>query len=334
MKHVSVAALNAPPTYSVELGEYRPRYHWVRKLICKTSESVRTSLIALLFAGLFFPVLSRADSIPGKGSFPFFYYSTDMRPVTVDFAFWEYDKARRKWFSGTFVPQKGVREGPPEISVTIPRAYLTLATPYSQKAKSNIHKFAVLPDRIISPEIHIDLTYPDGYPYSVMLGNWDELKPDLTLKGLGKGVEAWSKNDQIRATVQSAVVSLVAEGNDSRLNLGKLESLPGYKPLPEYEGFRHFARASKEWFFDDGPDDIRAIECYPNPPSGGKIFYCSYYFALNLKLRVELKFIDFRLNGGREFVRERVRAFKKTMCPVFHCDEEALRAAEIKGKVK
>jgi len=91
------------------------------------------------------------------------------------------------------------------------------------------------------------------------------------------------------------------------------------------------ARASKEWFFDDGSDDIRAIECYPNLPSRGNIFYCSYYFALNSKLRVELKFIDFRLNGGREFARERVRAFKKAMCPVFHCDEEALRAATIKG---
>lgn len=257
-----------------------------------------------------------------------------MSPVTVDFAYWEYDKARQKWLSGTFVPQKGVREGPPEISVTIPRAYITLATPYSQKAKSNSHKFAVLPDRIVSPELHIDLTYPDGYPYTVMLENWDKLKPDPTLKGMGKGVESWSKKDQIRATVQSAVVSLVSEGNDSRLNLEKLESLPGYKPLPEYEGFRHFARASKEWFFDDGSDDIRAIECYPNPPSGGNIFYCSYYFALNSKLRVELEFIDFRQNGGREFVRERVRAFKNVMCPVFHCDEGALRAAKIEGKVE
>jgi hypothetical protein len=164
-----------------------------------------------------------------------------------------------------------------------------------------------------------------------MLGNWDKLKPDPTPEGLGKGVEAWSKKDQIRATVQSAVVSLISEGNDSRLNLEKLESLPGYESLPEYEGFRHFARASKEWFFDDGSDDIRAIECFPNLPSRGNIFYCSYYFALNSKLRVELKFIDFRLNGGREFARERVRAFKKAMCPVFHCDEEALRAATIKG---
>ena len=291
-------------------------------------------IVAVIFISMIFINSGFSDTVPGKGSFPFFYYSTDMSPVTVDFAYWEYDKARQKWLSGTFVPQKGVREGPPEISVTIPRAYLTLATPYSQEAKSSIHKFAVLPDRIISPEIHVDLTYPDGYPYSVMLGNWDKLKPDPTLKGLGKGVEAWSKKDQIRATVQSALVSLVSEGNDSRLNLEKLESLPGYKPLPEYEGFRHFARASKEWFFDDGSDDIRAIECYPNPPNRGNIFYCNYYFALNSKLRVELKFIDFRLNGGREFVRERVRAFKKAMCPVFHCDEEALRAAKIEGKVK
>ncbi len=334
MKHVPVSAMNATLTYTNEIGKHGSRNNWVGKLIRKSSALAGASMTTLLFVGLFLPVSPRADSIPGKGSFPFFYYSTDMSPVTVDFAYWEYDKTEEKWISGPFVPQKGVREGSPEISVTIPRAYITLATPYSQKAKSNIHKFAVLPDRIVSPEIHIDLTYPDGYPYTVMLENWDKLKPDPALKSMGKGVESWSKRDQIRATVQSAVVSLVSEGNNSRLNLEKLESLPGYKPLPEYEGLRHFRRASKEWFFDNGPDDIRAIECYPNPPTRGNIFYCNYYFALNSKLRVELKFIDFRLNGGREFVRERVRAFKKVMCPVFHCDEGALRAAKIEGKVE
>jgi hypothetical protein len=298
MKHIPVAAFKLKlSAYPVDVGNPKPRHHGLWNLARKTSKPVAISLAALLFTGLFLPVSSKADSIPGKGSVPFFYYSTDMSPVTVDFAYWEYDKARQKWLSGTFVPHKGVREGPPEISVTIPRAYLTLATPYSQKARSNIHKFAVLPDRITSPEIHVDLTYPDGHPYTVMLGNWDKLKPDPTPEGLGKGVEAWSKKDQIRATVQSAVVSLISEGNDSRLNLEKLESLPGYESLPEYEGFRHFARASKEWFFDDGSDDIRAIECYPNLPSRGNIFYCSYYFALNSKLRVELKSIDFRLGS-------------------------------------
>jgi hypothetical protein len=223
----------------------------------------------------------------------------------------------------------------PIARVMIPRAYVSIVDSYSQNANHPALRYDVLPDRILSPALTLTLTYPEGLPHSVVYETWPQHKPDFSLPGMGVGVADWQGSDkQMRAMLIKAFVRVLDE------DVRKFEFyLKPDKFMPkagEYEGFSYHSRPSvyRQYYFGDGPDEIRRISCTATVEKSRPNHFCQYYLPLNSKIHAELTVLDFRFHSGREFARERIRLFKKVMCPVFQCDEKALKTAEIRGSAK
>lgn len=295
--------------------------------------SLQSALALTLCSGASFSTW--ADTVPGSYSAPWAYYSTDMSPVEVNFANFKFDSIEGRYRTGHLDPvTKEFVEGPPIATVILPRAYINVFHPYSSKNKTRPDfQVEVLPDRVFGDDLTITMTYPDGLPYSVVYQNWPAHKPDMSLLGVGIGVANWGgKKDQIRALHIEAnfLANPFSKARSSALfEPSKITD----KPIGEYDGFKAYQSVGTiRKYFDNSADDIRYISCYGAQEKVPSVYYCTYSFALNSALIVNLKFLDFRVHGGREFARERIRAFKKVMCPIFQCDDKALQAAETRGK--
>jgi hypothetical protein len=278
-----------------------------------------------------------ADNIPGSFDAPWAYYSTDMSPIEVNFAAFFYDGVNNRNMTGHFDPvTKNFVEGSAVATAIIPRAYITAFQPYSSnRTPIPGFQFDTLPDNIVGHDLIITMTYPKGLPYSIVYETWPDHKPDMGLFGMGVGASKLaSKKEQARALFMQATV-FATPLNDARKSMlfDPKFTIGAGKRIEDREGFQDYLQPPSSWesYFDNGADEIRKIDCVDPTERALPDNFCSYTFPLNSKLVAKLDFIDFRLNGGREFARDRIRAFKKVMCPVFHCDEKALRAAEVKG---
>ena len=67
-------------------------------------------------------------------------------------------------------------------------------------------------------------------------------------------------------------------------------------------------------------DGIYAVKCLTPVERSNPEVFCTAYVALNESLGAELGFIDFRLHGGRAFLRERIAAWKSHVCGALHCN--------------
>jgi hypothetical protein len=278
-----------------------------------------------------------AENVPGSFNAPWAYYSTDMNPVEISFASFFYDSVNNKNITGHLDPvTKNFVEGSPIATAVIPRAYITAFQPYSSnRTPIPGFQFDTLPDKIIGHDLTITMTYPKGLPYSIVYEAWPEHKPDMSLPGLGLGASKLTdKKQQMRVLfIQARIFAMAFDDARTSLLFDPKFNIGAGKRIEDREGFQDYLQPPSSWesYFDNGADEIRQVDCIATTERALPDHFCSYSFPLNSKLVAKLDFIDFRLNGGREFARDRIRAFKKVMCPVFHCDEKALRAAEVKG---
>ena len=294
------------------------------------NESIR--LLAFLATLALFVPPATADYVPYFIGAPFNYFSTDTKPIEVSLGIPRYDKA-----SGTI---KSVRrnsanelvDGPPIAVVRIPRAYIMFANNYTSSRRALPgFRHEILPDRIVTNHLILAVAYPDGSPLSVSYGAFHRNKPNLKL--LGRDIDKIRKDKQARSIVLLADISSWSNQNarDSNTLSPRVRSnVPKFVDI--VDGFQHFRGiGTGQYYYDNGPDEIRVIKCFGDPATTQPGVYCKYTFPLNDYLLVNLDFLDFRIHGGRDFARERIRAFKKFACPIFRCDEKALEAAEVKG---
>jgi hypothetical protein len=274
-----------------------------------------------------------ADNIPDSYSGPWAYFSTDMSPVEVNIAKIFYDHNTETYRTGTLVDPDSPRfvEGPPIVKATIPRAYINVFGDYSSRALSPEFRHDNIPDKAFGESLVMMMTYPDGLPYSIAWSSWDDRKPDMSQPGMGAQANMLqSKKDILRATRIKAQVRYSApfDARDRVLvTIGSGHTLTS----TVHDGFQVYSHKSlpEQAYVDDGPDEIRLIRCLSPIEKSVPSFFCTYYVPLNDKLLVELDFLDFRLNGGRKFARDRVRLFKKIMCPKLQCDAKAIEAARV-----
>lgn len=301
---------------------------------------MRDASIKLLFfiaALALFVRAAAADYVPYSVSAPFKYFSTDMTPIEVSLGIPQYDEASGTIKSVRRDPVKGFVDGSPVSIVSIPRAYIMSAESYSSSRKALPgFRHDILPDKIVTDHLVLAVAYPDGTPLSVSYGAFNSKKPDLSL--LGRDIDKISKDKQARAIVLLADISVSPNNNMRDSDVLAQKIFGGSEYVGMYEGFKQYRSRNNidrsQYFYDVGTDDIIAVRCYGNPESAFPGFYCAYRFPLNESIMVSMDFLDFRFHGGRVFARERIRAFKKFACPIFHCDEKALKAAETKGGIQ
>jgi hypothetical protein len=293
--------------------------------------------LACIIANVLLIAPAAADYVPYFVSAPFNYFSTDLSPIEVSLGFGQYDDTNGTIKSVRRDPAKGFVNGPPFAVVSIPRAYIMSAEHYSSSRKALPgYRHEILPDKIVTNRLVLAVTYPDGSPLSVSYDAFQRKRRDLSL--LGKDIDKIRKDKQARAIVLLAEISLSLMNNvrDKDVLSRKIFGGPEYVGL--YEGFKQFRDRSgltdSQYFYDVGPDDIVAIKCSGDGARTPPDFYCKYRFPLNQNIMVSMDFLDFRLHGGRAFARERIRAFKKFACPIFRCDEKALKATEVEGGIQ
>jgi hypothetical protein len=277
-----------------------------------------------------------ADSIPGFLDGPYAYYSTDMNPVEVSFASIKSDDTTGTYKTGHLDSvTKEFVQGAPMTTAILPRAFINAFVPYSSKKTwHRDFQVRVLPSKIVGNNLIMAMTYPDSLPYSVVYETWPKYKPDLSLPGMGQGVIKWDDHKALtRAMLVTAKLSATPFGNAREFGCLQPMRCGGKLFVGDYQGFKHYrdpdGMGTGHYYFDNGSDDIRAIKCFgtfnDTPPG----HFCTYSLAMNPSIFAELTFLDFRMHGGRPFVRDRIRVFKKFACPIFQCDEKALKAAEI-----
>jgi hypothetical protein len=212
------------------------------------------------------------------------------------------------------------------LTTTVPKRMLDMCMPYSRRSTIPEFKVSELPDTIRCEQIHIGINHVDGKPWHRHpMFSRKYLEEISTQKNhpLIFGKLANVRLDSLKRLF--AIHATIRVGKDQTANseqfllTGMKNSPAAYITLPSYDGYRVVKNQPSSWtdFFDLGASDgIRHIRCFtPSNPT----FYCTYYLTLSEDLQAELTFIDFRLHGGREFMRQRVDAFKKHICPMLKC---------------
>jgi hypothetical protein len=229
------------------------------------------------------------------------------------------------------------------LTTKIPKSLLSVCFPYSRKQpQANVFKVQSLPDEVFCNKISFVMNYVDGEDWkgSEMLRGRDNLekflrerpKPDPLI--FGKVPADESNVDFRRYFKMKADVSLIHPSK----NLAEVERfIHGAEPknkIGTYDGFDvHKNSYSERTTFIDASaaDGIQTAFCVSATNNTRPEFFCSAIFRLNENVYVELDFIDFRVHGGRRFLQERVRAFKKYVCPILKCSDAAMSAAEVVG---
>lgn len=291
---------------------------------------------------------SMADNIREHIRGPFVYNGgNDMSLVNVRlfYSFW-HRKERRN-----IVPPVGTEVddwpwGMP-LKMSIPRAFVTGCKPYSSRSKDPIFKVRSLPDDVACTEMVIDYYYPTASPYTGPEPDFDEIHKKKPLDiGFGQVFRSGSGKDVVNRSVRRALkmdVEIKLYGKDD----GDVRSSGLWNPNQQlykklykrsslkYQGFTvlidDFGGSGGRIYFDDGPDEIRIVRCPVAIEQSRIDYYCTAEVPVNDHIYVRMKFIDFRLNGGRAFLRERIKNFKKHFCRYLECDDTALRAAAITG---
>jgi hypothetical protein len=181
--------------------------------------------------------------------------------------------------------------------------------------------------------------YPTGVPFSRGRKFEDDLQENNppTTPFFGKGYDQLKRiRDKTKFLNTHAIIAL-SKRDLSHWDLMQEHGGENAKNVTyrgRYEGFTEIRRYKYTYFYDNGSDGIRAVQCFDLTERSEPSQTCSTQFRVNDKLVATVSFIDFRLHGGREFLRERVRNFKKIMCPFLKCDENALSAAEVTGGIQ
>ena len=285
-----------------------------------------------------------ADYVPGWGKLPINYWSTDMSEVTVDLVHWKLSDRGAKWTGGRVLADGTFEAGKPYQTIRLPRAYIDFANPYSQRTKQNEFRFDVLPDHVVTDHLVILTAAPDEAPYSVVWSNWDKQRPEMTSPIAGELASPDGKNDgqyrryERKQLEMRALINVVDIWTTSRRAPAHdvlrvfAKRMRWSTPPQRYLGYDSYGDEPHSGYLyinEEATDGVIIVNCRNSLESALKNVLCTYYFAANDDLYVTMRFIDFRVNGGLEFMRARVRSFKKRFCLVLKCDRRALQAANL-----
>ena len=246
--------------------------------------------IALQLGGSVLP--ARADEVPALGrAWNSYYFSRDMRPVTVHFVRNE----------GSLTPETARRQ-PVIATASIPRAYIYFASPYRQP------DYPILPGEIWVSRLNIILVDQEGEAYSVV---WNRLRAEGGLQ-----YDANSQLRPLRARVQ--------------LNPGAIKYPGDYTAheaaAPRIEskmiGVEKFGYGSSGPFFFRIPDNpsLRLIKCPFDLEKTHPSFFCEYGIRLSADVSAMASFLDFRHHGGADFANERIANIREVLCGFVTCD--------------
>ena len=225
------------------------------------------------------------------------------------------------------------------LKTEIPKKLLSVCFPYARNGDaSGLFRVNRLPDEVFCNKISFVMNYATGEDWtsSTMLepDNLEKFlrerpKPDPLIFGK---VSADETNVDFRRYFEMGVDVFV------RKNQGKFEypegSVMRRNKIGYFDGFSFYRPANSSWtgYFDDQAlDGLSYVLCVNPPDRMTPGAFCSAHIVINDKLAAKVGFVDFRLNGGRLFLQERVRAFKKYICPILMCSQAVLSAAKVVG---
>ena len=221
------------------------------------------------------------------------------------------------------------------LRTTLPRDILSICFPYSRRGGGPF-KVESLPDEVFCNKIGFAIYYDDGKPVwrSKSREERDAVRNRTSDPlAFGKVPSAEFRrtlNVKRFSTVAADVFPIGPEWFDHLqfvLADGRIKNELGEykgsgKYIGDYEGFREYQDGPRfrNYLDSKGRDGIYAVKCLTPIEGSHPEFYCTAYVDLNDNIGAELTFIDFRLHGGRAFLRERIAAWKSHMCEALHCN--------------
>jgi hypothetical protein len=264
---------------------------WIKKSI-KHKWRVLSVLVYSTAIVLTTDSVGRADPVPIMG--PRSYNTDDPESITVEI-------------------NHGV-EGDRTLILHVPRSAIILADGYSPATDP------VLPGHIsVKKTILLSITAPDGQP----LGEAVEARAKDEHGSLVKAMSDL-RSDRLMITIGIVGRAIATEDLYGYL----LRTVPGWKlvDLPPVDGLRTLtfqqvdsgasrdvAGSSSANIFLPGPGDLfDVIRCDKN--RGNPLAFCDYYKRFSDLASMEVKFVDFRYHGGREFLNSRMQIAMDALC--------------------
>ncbi|NNJ75467.1 MAG: hypothetical protein HKP56_09930, partial [Anderseniella sp.] len=213
--------------------------------------------------------------------------STEMAEVTVKFAGWVCDLHRHNCYWGKTFRGDMVARNQSYQDIRIPRAYIWSAMPFSRDKRGKFHHVKVLPQTIVTDQLHIKATLPDMAPLSLTWDNWDTIRNDLGPLDVSIRKVRQSKREDIRKLSIEAVIRTTADGVDALYAMRKYAEIrKRANPVDSYLGYESFNSGGSAYYYISENDrgETSIIQCWDRPQKASKSKYCTHSFRLNGKL--------------------------------------------------
>jgi hypothetical protein len=201
-----------------------------------------------------------------------------------------------------------------------------------------------LPDEVFCNKISFNMNYVDGKSLKncdmCSLNEFEDYirkapKPHPIIMGKLPAIpradqpnEDFQRYFEMKADVYVWIASKLGE------TIGKMISVKPVNRIGDFEGFEVYREGNSSWtdYVEiRATDGIQHVRCVAPPEKTHPENFCNANIVINDRLVAEVQFVDFRMHGGRRFLQERIRAFKKHICPILKCSSEALEAAKVVG---
>jgi hypothetical protein len=218
---------------------------------------------------------SWADDVPEIGLWDHYHYSLDDQPVTVSF---RHDSGRRDF-----------------PALTIPRSYIYFANRIAPSHEGPIA------DSIVTDHLGIAFADPDGIAWSTTVQG-QAAKRSVSIDKAGKTLRA-----------DLYIVALYPNTNPAYAETVRANTVRSYARVGEpYPGMQAYSSSGSDvYLLGEAKDKFIQAYCY-NPPNA--VYFCSYRFVVTDRLTATVKFLDFRVHGGREYANRRVAFARKVIC--------------------
>jgi hypothetical protein len=159
-----------------------------------------------------------------------------------------------------------------------------------------------LPARFGTSQVDLAMTWPDGKPLSVH-----------------------ARENARRDGISFAQAATALRANHMAVSLGYVRpDIPWEARVRErnrfmaeaepFDGLLHVTESRRDIYFGDGrSDEFVRIWCFLHADSRPDHF-CTTSMRVAPDIVANVDFVDFRFNGGREFVNERIRLVRATVC--------------------
>ncbi len=259
----------------------------MRRIVISTAAAPGKSMLGamLVFALPFAAALTSWSAVaeqnqwPARFNLPFYQYSTDTEPVEVTI----------RHFNDADVSQR--------VVLRIPRAYLVFVPGYEAD------RISPLPDALEAQSVTLALTFPDGEPLSA----------HAAAIAAEQGVGLREAILNLRPQTYEVELGYIAPGIPWETRVRELVEKHNTR-IGVYDGLEHFRDVTSDIFLGKSETGglIRvscSLEARAKPNH-----LCTVRMRLGENLSVNAMFLDFRFHGGREYLNERTRIVRESVC--------------------